>query len=141
MYLLLFQGRSISGALTYAVDQINNCTGLLPDVQLDFIYNDTQVHYIIISGALTYAVDQINNCTGLLPDVELDFIYNDTQVKHHYIILSGHISGVAGYAIPRYQVHYHYIILSGVTGYRIPRYQVSGFFSSLSIANCFLRKN
>jgi hypothetical protein len=37
------QGRSISGALKYAVDQINNCTGVLPDVELDFIYNDTQV--------------------------------------------------------------------------------------------------
>jgi hypothetical protein len=26
-----------------AVEQINNCTGLLPDMDLDFIYNDTQV--------------------------------------------------------------------------------------------------
>jgi hypothetical protein len=41
--ILLLQGRSISGALKYAVEQINNCTGVLPDVELDFIYNDTQV--------------------------------------------------------------------------------------------------
>ncbi len=41
--IFLVQGRSISGALKYAVDQINNCTGVLPDVELDFIYNDTQV--------------------------------------------------------------------------------------------------
>ena len=27
--------------MKYAVEQINNCSSLLPDVELDFIYNDT----------------------------------------------------------------------------------------------------
>merc|ERR1719150_276008 len=35
------QGLTISGAIKYAVEQINNCSSLLPDVELDFIYNDT----------------------------------------------------------------------------------------------------
>ena len=26
--------------MTYAVEQINNCPSILPDVQLEFIYND-----------------------------------------------------------------------------------------------------
>lgn len=52
------QGRSISGALTYAVDQINNCTGLLPDVDLNFIYNDTQG---IVLKSHTILVDHICN--------------------------------------------------------------------------------
>ena len=38
---LLLQGLLISGAIKYAVEQINNCSSILPDVQLDFIYNDT----------------------------------------------------------------------------------------------------
>ena len=48
--VLKLQGRAISGALKYAVDQINNCSSLLPDVELDFIYNDTQVRASSISG-------------------------------------------------------------------------------------------
>lgn len=36
------QGRSISGALSYAVEQINNCSCLLPSVKLDFVYIDTE---------------------------------------------------------------------------------------------------
>ena len=32
----------ISGAIKYAVEQINNCSSLLEDVELDFLYNDTQ---------------------------------------------------------------------------------------------------
>ena len=36
------QGRAISGALSYAVERINNCSCLLPDVYLDFIYVDTE---------------------------------------------------------------------------------------------------
>ena len=39
--LHLLQGLLISGAIKYAVEQINNCSSILPDVQLDFIYNDT----------------------------------------------------------------------------------------------------
>ena len=35
------QGSIISGAIKYAVEQINNSSSLLPDVELDFIYNDT----------------------------------------------------------------------------------------------------
>ena len=35
----------MSGALKYAVEQINNCSTLLPDVELEFIYNDTQVQF------------------------------------------------------------------------------------------------
>merc|ERR550532_1363809 len=34
------QGLTISGAIKYAVEQINNCSSLLPDVELDFICND-----------------------------------------------------------------------------------------------------
>ena len=41
MYLYLFQGLTISGAIKYAVEQINNCSSILPDVELDFVYNDT----------------------------------------------------------------------------------------------------
>ena len=37
-----FQGRKISGAIKYAVEQINNCSSLLEDVELDFLYDDTQ---------------------------------------------------------------------------------------------------
>ena len=37
------QGLAISGAIKYAVEQINNCSTLLPGVRLDFLYNDTQV--------------------------------------------------------------------------------------------------
>lgn len=36
------QGRAISGALKYAIEQINNCSSLLPDVELSFKYNDTE---------------------------------------------------------------------------------------------------
>ena len=36
------QGRAISGALSYAIEQINNCSCLLPDVKLEFLYNDTE---------------------------------------------------------------------------------------------------
>ena len=36
------QGRVISGALGYAVDRINNCSCLLPDVELEFVYVDTE---------------------------------------------------------------------------------------------------
>ena len=32
----------ISGAIKYAVEKINNCSSLLEDVELDFLYNDTQ---------------------------------------------------------------------------------------------------
>lgn len=36
------QGLMISGAIKYAVEQINNCSSLLEDVELDFLYDDTQ---------------------------------------------------------------------------------------------------
>ena len=36
------QGRAISGALSYAVEKINNCSCLLPDVKLEFEYVDTE---------------------------------------------------------------------------------------------------
>ncbi len=36
------QGRAISGALGYAVERINNCSCLLPDVKLEFVYVDTE---------------------------------------------------------------------------------------------------
>ncbi|TRY81202.1 hypothetical protein TCAL_09005 [Tigriopus californicus] len=36
------QGRAISGALSYAVQQINDCACLLPDVELEFKYYDTE---------------------------------------------------------------------------------------------------
>jgi hypothetical protein len=39
----LLQGLAISGAIKYAVEQINNCSSVRPGVQLDFLYNDTQV--------------------------------------------------------------------------------------------------
>ena len=29
--------------MKYAVEQINNCSSLLPGVQLDFLFNDTKV--------------------------------------------------------------------------------------------------
>ena len=40
------QGLAISGAMKYAVEQINNCSSLLPGVQLDFLFNDTKVAYL-----------------------------------------------------------------------------------------------
>ena len=45
IYILpsFFQGLAISGAMKYAVEQINNCSSLLPGVQLDFLFNDTKV--------------------------------------------------------------------------------------------------
>jgi len=52
------QGRAISGALTYALQQVNNCSSLLPDVELDFIYNDTQGLALKSNGIL---VDHICN--------------------------------------------------------------------------------
>ena len=42
LILLSRQGRAISGALSYAIEQINNCSCLLPDVELKFLYNDTE---------------------------------------------------------------------------------------------------
>ena len=36
------QGRAISGALSYAIEQINNCSCVLPDVKLEFVYKDTE---------------------------------------------------------------------------------------------------
>ncbi len=36
------QGRAISGALSYAIEQVNTCDCLLPDTRLEFTYNDTQ---------------------------------------------------------------------------------------------------
>ena len=36
------QGLAISGALSYAVKQINKCSCLLPSVELDFVYKDTE---------------------------------------------------------------------------------------------------
>ena len=36
------QGRAISGAITYAIEQINNCSGILPEVELKFHYYDTK---------------------------------------------------------------------------------------------------
>ena len=41
IYTFQTKGSLISGAIKYAVEQINNCSSILPDVQLDFIYNDT----------------------------------------------------------------------------------------------------
>jgi hypothetical protein len=40
--ILCRQGRAISGALGYAVERINNCSCLLPDVEIEFIYVDTE---------------------------------------------------------------------------------------------------
>ena len=40
------QGRAISGAITYAIEQINNCSGILPDVELKFHYYDTKGHHV-----------------------------------------------------------------------------------------------
>eukprot|EP00095_Tigriopus_kingsejongensis_P003488 maker-scaffold378_size191342-snap-gene-0.22 protein:Tk03488 transcript:maker-scaffold378_size191342-snap-gene-0.22-mRNA-1 annotation:"guanylate cyclase 32e-like" len=36
------QGRAISGALSFAIEQINNCSCILPDVEIEFIYQDTE---------------------------------------------------------------------------------------------------
>ena len=49
IYILpsFFQGLAISGAMKYAVEQINNCSSLLPGVQLDFLFNDTKVELAI----------------------------------------------------------------------------------------------
>lgn len=41
-YLRFRQGRAISGALSYAIEQVNNCSCLLPDVRLSFQYQDTE---------------------------------------------------------------------------------------------------
>ena len=41
-FLFFRHGRSISGALSYAIEQINNCSCLLPSVELDFVYTDTE---------------------------------------------------------------------------------------------------
>ena len=58
MTLFILQGRAISGAIKYAVEQINNCSSLLPDVELDFIYNDTQGDVLKSNAVL---VDHICN--------------------------------------------------------------------------------
>ena len=52
------QGRSISGALSYAIEQINNCSNFLPDVELKLIYKDTYGDVKRTSGVM---VDQICN--------------------------------------------------------------------------------
>ena len=56
--MFLFQGQRISGAIKYAVKNINNCPSLLEDVELDFHYNDTQGD-VLISNAIL--VDHICN--------------------------------------------------------------------------------
>ena len=38
------QGISISGAMTYAIEEINNSTDLLPGVKLNLRWNDTEVN-------------------------------------------------------------------------------------------------
>ena len=53
-----FKLQTIFVNLTYNTNQINNCSTLLPDVQLDFIYNDTQGLVHKSSGIL---VDHICN--------------------------------------------------------------------------------
>ena len=41
-FFFFSQGLAISGALSYAVKQINKCSCLLPSVELDFVYKDTE---------------------------------------------------------------------------------------------------
>ncbi|ESO83957.1 hypothetical protein LOTGIDRAFT_108278 [Lottia gigantea] len=47
------QGRVISGALTYAVDEINQNTSILPEYHLDFIWDNTWDDTLISTAKLT----------------------------------------------------------------------------------------
>jgi len=55
------QGLAISGALSYAVKQINKCSCLLPNVELDFVYKDTEGNEQISTESV---VDLICNDTA-----------------------------------------------------------------------------
>ena len=52
------QGNTISGAIKYAVEKINNCSSILEDVELDFLYTDTEGDVFKSSAIL---VDHICN--------------------------------------------------------------------------------
>lgn len=47
------QGLAISGAMTYALDQINNSTSILPNVELELRYHDTRGDIVTSTRALT----------------------------------------------------------------------------------------
>ncbi|XP_050390613.1 receptor-type guanylate cyclase Gyc76C [Patella vulgata] len=47
------QGRVISGAITYAVDEINSNLSLLPDININFIWNNTWDDTLISTARLT----------------------------------------------------------------------------------------
>lgn len=47
------QGLAISGALTMALDEINNSKNILPNVQLDLRWNDTRGETVVATRAIT----------------------------------------------------------------------------------------
>lgn len=47
------QGLAISGAMTYALEQINNSTSILPNVELELRYHDTRGDIVTSTRALT----------------------------------------------------------------------------------------
>lgn len=47
------QGLAISGAMTYALDQINNSTVILPNVELELRFHDTRGDIVTSTRALT----------------------------------------------------------------------------------------
>ena len=48
----MYIGRAISGALSYAIEQVNNCSCLLPNINLNFVHTDTQGKQNISTEAL-----------------------------------------------------------------------------------------
>ena len=79
MYLYLFQGLTISGAIKYAVEQINNCSSILPDVELDFVYNDTlgdalQSNAILVDHICNDVAAFIGKFQGFLKGGELQML-------------------------------------------------------------------
>jgi guanylate cyclase, other len=53
---LIFQGLTISGAITYALSQINNDQERLPWVELQMRYNDTQGRTVQATRALVQMI-------------------------------------------------------------------------------------
>ena len=69
------QGLTISGAIKYAVEQINNCSALLPGVELDFKYDDTQGD-MLRSNAILVDISKLS-ISVLYIFLEVDHICND----------------------------------------------------------------
>ena len=70
------QGLTISGAIKYAVEQINNCSALLPGVELDFKYDDTQGD-VLRSNAILVDISKVSIIFIISIALEVDHICND----------------------------------------------------------------